>query len=160
MLGPSAFVNSIEPVVRLTRHASRGKQYCVKSFDLSFQRATSVVSYCMFLLDKKNTLCLRDTVRQTSFGKSAAGADQAAAVFPRDVCLTVLRNYKVFLLSCNIKPSPKPVCWTMCFLQTTFELVQILNTTCYMSSVFRRWNDGPMLNCRFILECVGPRTSL
>ena len=40
-----------------------------------------------------NTAWLRDTVRQTSRGKSAA------ADFPRDVCLTVSRNQAVFLLS-------------------------------------------------------------
>ena len=56
----------------------------------------------MYVLDKRNTLWLRDMVRQTSLGKSAAGADlpvgPAADDFPRDVCLTVSRNHKVFLL--------------------------------------------------------------
>ena len=50
----------------------------------------SKLDYCLvnyiFVLDKRNTAWLRDTVRQTSLGKSAAGA---APDFPRDVCLTV-----------------------------------------------------------------------
>ena len=51
----------------------------------------------IFVLDKRNTAWLRDTVRQTSLGKSAA------ADFPRDVCLTVSRNHAVFLLSFCVK---------------------------------------------------------
>ena len=59
----------------------------------------------MFVLDKRNTAWLRDTVRQTSLGKSAAAGRTAgplrsapAADFPGDVCLTVSRNHAVFLL--------------------------------------------------------------
>ena len=36
----------------------------------------------MYVLDKRNTLWLRDTVRQTSLGKSAAGADLRSARRP------------------------------------------------------------------------------
>ena len=36
----------------------------------------------MYILDKRNTLWLRDTVRQTSLGKSAAGADLRSAWQP------------------------------------------------------------------------------
>ena len=46
----------------------------------------------MYERDKRNILWLRDTVRQTSLGKSAAAGPT------RDVCLTVSRNHKVFPL--------------------------------------------------------------
>ena len=92
MLGPSALGPLIERLAWLTLHASRGKQFFVKSFDFSFQSATIVVLTYMFLLNKTNTVFLRDTVKQTSLGKSGAGAN------PRDVCITVSRNHKVFLL--------------------------------------------------------------
>ena len=69
---PSAIGHLIEAVARLTRHARRGKQFFVKSFDLLLQSTTIVVLAYMFVLDKRTTLWLRDTVRQTSLGKSAA----------------------------------------------------------------------------------------
>ena len=55
----------------------------------------------MCVLDKRNTAWLRETVRQTSRGKSVAAGPAvrpAVADFPRDVCLTVSRNHAVFLL--------------------------------------------------------------
>ena len=56
----------------------------------------------MYVLDKRNTLWLRDTVRQTFprevSGRGRPAVGPAAADFPRDVCLTVSRNHKVFLL--------------------------------------------------------------
>ena len=52
------------------------------------------------IMYNRNTAWLRDTVRQTSRGKSAAAGRTAPATdFPRDVCLTVSRNHAVFLLS-------------------------------------------------------------
>ena len=74
----------------------RGKQLFVNSFHLLFQSTILVVLTYMFVLNKRNTLWLRDTVRQTSLGNSAG--DPAATDFPCDVCLTVSRNHKVFLL--------------------------------------------------------------
>ena len=74
----------IKPVARLTRHAGRGKQLFVESFNLSFQSATIVVLTCMCVLDKRNTMWLRDTVRKTSWGKSSAAG--------------LTRNHEVFLL--------------------------------------------------------------
>ena len=82
-------------------HACTAKTFFVESLDLSFQSTTIVALAYMFVLDKRNTLWLRNAVRQTSRGKSAAEADRRsapAADFPRDVCLTVSLNPKVFLL--------------------------------------------------------------
>ena len=80
------------------RYACTGKKVFVKLYDLSFQSVTLVVLIHMFVLDKRNTSRLRDTVRPTSPRKSVAGAGPAAADFSRDVCLSVLHNHKVFLL--------------------------------------------------------------
>ena len=71
MPGASALGHLNKPVAQLTRHVRRGKQFFVKSFDLSFQNATIAVLTYMFVLDRRNTLWLRDMVRQTSRGKSA-----------------------------------------------------------------------------------------
>ena len=60
--------------VRLRGYACRGKQFFVKSFDLSFQRGSIAVLTDIFVMDKRNTVWLRDTVMQTSRGKSAVGA--------------------------------------------------------------------------------------
>ena len=60
-------------------------------------QAILLLCYYIFVLDRRNTVWLCDTVRQTSLGKSAPCP--AAADFPRDVCLTVSRNHAVFLLS-------------------------------------------------------------
>ena len=60
-----ALGHPIEPVARLTRHVRRGKQFVVKLFNLLFQSATIVLIY-LFKLDKRNTLWLRNMVRQTS----------------------------------------------------------------------------------------------
>ena len=104
MLVPSALTHLIEPVARRTRHASRGKQFFVKSFDLFFQSATIFVLTYMFVQNKRNTLWLRDTVRQSSVGKSAARADLrevsgrgSQRPLPDDVCLTVSPDPKVFI---------------------------------------------------------------
>ena len=65
---------------------------------------TLKLHYCLvnyiFVLDKRNTAWLRNTVRQTSLGKSAAMADLQSALRPLTslVCLTVSRNHAVFLL--------------------------------------------------------------
>ena len=63
MFGPSALSHLIQPVAGLTRHGRKGKQFFVKSFDLLFPSATIVVLTYMFVLDKRNTLWLRDTIR-------------------------------------------------------------------------------------------------
>ena len=63
---------------------AQGKQFFVKSFDLSFKNTTIVVLTYMFVQNKRNTLRLL---------RSAPAAD-----FPRDVCLTISCNHKVFLL--------------------------------------------------------------
>ena len=47
----------------------------------NFKTYYCLVNY-MFVLDKRNTAWLRDTVRQTSLGKSAAGADLRSALRP------------------------------------------------------------------------------
>ena len=67
-------------VARLTRHSRRGKRFFVKSFNSLFQSAIIVGLTFLFV--------------------PALGP--AAADFPLDVCLTVSRNHKVFLLY----PSP------------------------------------------------------
>ena len=51
---------------------------------------------CLVAAKNRNTAWLRDTVRQTSWGKAAAAT---AAEFPRDVCLAAWHNHAVFLLS-------------------------------------------------------------
>ena len=66
-------------------------------------KASLFLFQLMFVLDKRNTLCLCDKFRQTSLGKSASGRGRpvvgpAAADFPLDVCRTVSHNHKVFLL--------------------------------------------------------------
>ena len=45
-------------------------------------KASLFLFQLMFVLDKRNTLCLRDKVRRTSLGKSAAGVDLRAAQQP------------------------------------------------------------------------------
>ena len=45
-------------------------------------KASLFLFQLMFVLDKRNTLCLRDKVRQTSLGKSAAGVDLWSARQP------------------------------------------------------------------------------
>ena len=50
-------------------HACRGKQFFVKVFYLLPQSATIVVLTYMFVLDQRNILWLRDTVRRTPLGK-------------------------------------------------------------------------------------------
>ena len=72
MLGPSALSQLIRLVARMMHHVCRGKQFFVKSFNLPFQSTTIVVLIYMFVLDKRNTLWLRNKIRQTSLGKSAA----------------------------------------------------------------------------------------
>ena len=58
------------------------------------------IQWSSYSIYNRNTAWLRDTVRQTSRGKSvAAGWTAPAADFPRDVCLTVSSNHAVFLLS-------------------------------------------------------------
>ena len=99
MLGPSALGHLIELVAWLATSCARGQAIIW----LIIGSIISKLHYCLvnyiFVLDKRNTAWLRDTVRQTSLGKSAAGAAAvrpAAADFPRDVCLTVSRNHAVF----------------------------------------------------------------
>ena len=72
-VGPSAFglhltddVNSLDR----RRHTSMDKKFAIKSLYFSFQSTVSVIIFYstlyMYVLDKRNTLWLRDTVRQTS----------------------------------------------------------------------------------------------
>ena len=53
-----------------------------------------LVNY-IFVLDKRNTAWLRDTVRQTSLGKSAAGADLRSALRPLTSLGTSAWPYRV-----------------------------------------------------------------
>ena len=59
----------------------------------------SKLHYCLanyiFVLDKRNTAWLRDTVRQTSLGKSAAGADLRSALRPLTSLGTSAWPYRV-----------------------------------------------------------------
>ena len=99
---PSALGHLIEPVLQLTRHVHRGKQFFVKLFDLLFQSATIVVLTCMFVLDKRNTLWLCDTVKQTSLRKSMARAKlwsaQRPLMFAWLYCVTI--KYSYFIRGC------------------------------------------------------------
>ena len=66
------------------RHTSMDKEIAIKSLYFSFQSTVNAIilystSY-MYVLDKKNTLWLRDTVRQTSLGKSVSWADPRPTV--------------------------------------------------------------------------------
>ena len=85
MLGPSALGHLIEPLARLSRYTHRSKQFFVESFDyLLFQSATIVALAYMFLLDKNNTLCLRDTtVTEPQGNKPYAVLFICICVFPR-----------------------------------------------------------------------------
>ena len=73
MLGPSALGHLIELVACLATSCARGIAilWLIIGFLISKLRYCCV-SY-IFVLDKRNTAWLRDTVRQTSLGKSAAG---------------------------------------------------------------------------------------
>ena len=91
MLEPSAIGHLIGLVARLVRHTRMGKYFFVKSFDLSFKAPLCCFNVYVYMYWMKWILCgyaIRPAV-------SRAGAD-----FPRDVCLTVSRNHKVFLLYC------------------------------------------------------------
>ena len=104
LLGPSALGHLIELVGRLKRHARRGKQLFVKSFDLSFQSFTIVWTY-LFVLDKRNTLWLRvrDTVRQTSRWKSAVG--------PGPLTSIGMSAWPYRVTTSNYTPAPSKVEW-------------------------------------------------
>ena len=52
----------------------------------------------VYVLDKSNTLWLRDTVRQTSPGKSAAGADLRSARRPRSAKMKAFAKNQVGLI--------------------------------------------------------------
>ena len=78
---------------------------CISHFKAQLAQLFFIRHLKMYVLDKRNTLWLCDTVRQTSFGKSAAVADRRSSLavdFLRDVCLAVLRNHKVFLLYAKV----------------------------------------------------------
>ena len=84
MHGPSALGHLIQLVAWLLHHAHRGKHLYVKSFDLSFQSATIVVISYMCILDKRNTLWLRDMAnipREVS-SRQADRKSAPAADFP------------------------------------------------------------------------------
>ena len=80
MRGPLALSHFIELNEWLVRHAHKGKHIYVKSFDLSFQSATIVILTCMCVLDKRSTLWLRYTFRQTFLGKSVIGGTNATYI--------------------------------------------------------------------------------
>ena len=63
--------------------AMQGKQCFVKSFDLSFQNTTIFVLTYVFVLDKKYCFVVMR---------------YSQSDIPREVCLAVSRNHKVFLL--------------------------------------------------------------
>ena len=95
MLGSSALGHLIESVAWLATSCARGLAilWLIIGFGIA-----KLHYYCVnyiFVLDKRNTAWLRDTVRQTSLGKSAAGADLRSARRPLTSLGTSAWPYRV-----------------------------------------------------------------
>ena len=82
MLGPSALGHLIESVAWLATSCARGLAILWEIMGFGISKLHYYCVNYIFVLDKRNTAWLRDTVRQTSLGKSAAGPDLWSARRP------------------------------------------------------------------------------
>ena len=71
MLGSSALGHLIESVAWLVKPCARGLAILWQIIGFVISKLHYCCVNCIFVLDKKNTAWLRDTVRQTSLGTSA-----------------------------------------------------------------------------------------
>ena len=141
---------------------------CARGWAILYQIIRFIISklrYCcanyIFVLDTRNTAWLRDTVRQTSLGKSAAGVDLRSALRPLTSLgtsawpyrVTTQYSYYIYIYYIYIYDYEK------CLNKDGYQIGSLLPLLIFSSQIYANWFLGRQppqcLHCHKVTKNIG-----